>query len=223
MADYPRNPEASNALHQPAPPASPSAPHERMSSVARLLNRPLCLTSADLLAYLFVALSALIIGISLQANVLLDDAAITFRYVERIVHGYGFNYNSHEHVLGTSNPLYTLLLALLTYAGLDVETAARALAVVLFICSALLALHLTKLLSGSRLAGVLAGLLLVTDTYYRYQSLSGMESVLAVFLGLLVVLSVLKGWDTAAGIFLGLAVWNKLDAGMLALGLTLAW
>jgi len=43
----------------------------------------------------------------------IDDAFITYRYVRNILAGVGFVYNPGEHVLGTTTPLYTLLLALL--------------------------------------------------------------------------------------------------------------
>jgi hypothetical protein len=40
-----------------------------------------------------------------------DDAYITYRYAENLAHGRGFVYNPGERVLGTTTPLYTLLLA----------------------------------------------------------------------------------------------------------------
>jgi len=40
----------------------------------------------------------------------IDDAFITFRYAQNILSGEGFVYNPGEHVLGTTTPLYTLLL-----------------------------------------------------------------------------------------------------------------
>jgi len=49
-----------------------------------------------------------------------DDAYITFRYARNIVEGRGFVYNPGEHMLGTTTPLYTLLLA-----GLALVTGSR--------------------------------------------------------------------------------------------------
>ncbi|MDH5507768.1 MAG: hypothetical protein OEZ02_11165 [Anaerolineae bacterium] len=43
-----------------------------------------------------------------------DDAFITYRYARNLVSGNGFVYNLGEPILGTSTPLYTLLLALLS-------------------------------------------------------------------------------------------------------------
>jgi hypothetical protein len=42
---------------------------------------------------------------------IVDDAYITYRYALNIAHGHGFVYNPGEFVLGTTTPLYTLLLA----------------------------------------------------------------------------------------------------------------
>lgn len=49
-----------------------------------------------------------------------DDAYITFRYARNIVEGQGFVYNPGDPVLGTTTPLYTLLLA-----GLALATGTR--------------------------------------------------------------------------------------------------
>jgi hypothetical protein len=44
----------------------------------------------------------------------IDDAFITFRYAGNIVHGVGFVYNPGERVLGTTTPVYALLIAALS-------------------------------------------------------------------------------------------------------------
>ena len=43
-----------------------------------------------------------------------DDPFITYRYAQNIVNGLGFVYNPGEHVLSTTTPLFTLLLAALS-------------------------------------------------------------------------------------------------------------
>lgn len=50
-----------------------------------------------------------------------DDAAITYRYAENIASGHGFVYNLGERVLGTTTPLFTLLLALGIKLGIRVH------------------------------------------------------------------------------------------------------
>lgn len=50
----------------------------------------------------------------------LDDAFITFRYAENIAAGHGFVYNEGERVLGTTTPLFTLILSALAQLGTPV-------------------------------------------------------------------------------------------------------
>lgn len=50
---------------------------------------------------------------------LFDDAFITFRYAENIAAGHGFVYNLGERVLGTTTPLFTLMLAALSRIGVS--------------------------------------------------------------------------------------------------------
>ncbi len=46
----------------------------------------------------------------------IDDAFITFRYARNILAGNGFVYNPGEQVLGTTTPLYTILLTIISIA-----------------------------------------------------------------------------------------------------------
>jgi hypothetical protein len=52
-----------------------------------------------------------------------EDAYITYRYADNIAQGHGFVFTSGERVLGTTAPLYTLLLALLGFLGADIPLA----------------------------------------------------------------------------------------------------
>ncbi|MDP6777925.1 MAG: hypothetical protein QGI83_14300, partial [Candidatus Latescibacteria bacterium] len=45
-------------------------------------------------------------------RVQMDDPYITYRYARNIAEGHGFIYNPGESVLGTTAPLYALILAL---------------------------------------------------------------------------------------------------------------
>ncbi|MCK4607740.1 MAG: hypothetical protein KAU35_10630 [candidate division Zixibacteria bacterium] len=53
-----------------------------------------------------------------------DDAFITFRYAENIAAGHGFVYNVGERVLGTTTPLFTLILSAVALAGIPIKQAA---------------------------------------------------------------------------------------------------
>ena len=61
--------------------------------------------------------SLIVFGLAVSARLIpgariIDDAFISFRYARNILSGSGFVYNLNEQVLGTTTPLYTLLLVL---------------------------------------------------------------------------------------------------------------
>jgi hypothetical protein len=59
-----------------------------------------------------IALALLVwIGFRWATGIELEDALITYRYAENLAEGRGFVFNVGERVLGTTTPLYTLLLA----------------------------------------------------------------------------------------------------------------
>lgn len=61
----------------------------------------------------FTILASLVILLQGTAGVHpFDDAYITYRYAWNLSQGLGLVYNSGEHVLGTTTPLYTIVLAL---------------------------------------------------------------------------------------------------------------
>lgn len=61
---------------------------------------------------------------------LADDAFITFRYAENIAAGHGFVYNEGERVMGTSTPLFTLILSLFAFVRLGAPWGALLVSVV---------------------------------------------------------------------------------------------
>jgi hypothetical protein len=112
-----------------------------------------------------------------------EDFFITLRYAENLAAGKGFVYNPGEHVLGTTTPLYTLLLALASLLHLDPITVGKSLnilaegATVWLIC--LLAERL-----GHRKAGWVAGLLYALMSAPISISIGGMETALVTCAGM---------------------------------------
>jgi len=168
------------------------------------------------------ALAGLIVAVRAQRTVLYDDAAIFFRYAERIANGQGWTYNDLDHTNGASSPLYTMLLAGARRAGADVETTARAIGAASYAVAIALIAYLGARISGV-IAGLLAGGMLLLAIDFQTQAMSGMEVALAVALGLGVVVAALNERDVLAGVLLGLAMVNKLDAATLAVALGLAY
>lgn len=195
-------------------------------ALARSGGRPVALPAglvraARGLPYAGVGAYATYLGAKLAPNVMYDDAAIVFRYVERLTSGHGLTYNDHERVMGASDPLYMLVLAVPTLLGLGVEDAARALGLVCFVGAVLVAMYIATRLSNLA-GGMVAGVLLASQDFFRYQALSGMESGMALLLSLLAIAFLLEHRDTLSGVFLGLAIFNKLDAGLLAVAIAVS-
>lgn len=70
--------------------------------------------------FLFLLAIAARLGFHLFTDFTADDAFITFRYAENIANGLGFVYNEGERVLGTTTPLFTLLLSFFSLIGMSV-------------------------------------------------------------------------------------------------------
>ncbi|MFA5885865.1 MAG: hypothetical protein WDA60_18585, partial [Acidimicrobiia bacterium] len=121
-----------------------------------------------------------------------------------------------------SPPLYTMLLAAASWIGMSLETAAKLVGILCYAASA----GLVALIAG-RLAGpvgaALAPLFLVASADYRLQALSGLEAGFAAVLGLIAIALMLEGLEGWSGIALGLALLDKLDAGMLAVAVVVAF
>jgi len=82
--------------------------------------------NANYSKYIFIFLSAVIVRFVFHwlTNYTFDDAYITFRYAENLANGLGFVYNAGERLLGTTTPLFTLLLAGFNVIGIPVASAA---------------------------------------------------------------------------------------------------
>lgn len=131
----------------------------------------------------------LIALIALSARLLptprtIDDAFITFRYARNIVAGAGFVYNLDERVLGTTTPLYTLLMS--TLAGLtgSANYPGQALIVNALADAATcwLLVRLGEKLSGQRRVGLAAALLWAIAPMSVTFAIGGMETSVFIFL-----------------------------------------
>src|SRR2546423_15171837 len=78
-----------------------------------------------------IAIFAIVIRIVLLriTHCTIEDAYITLRYADNIAHGYGFVYNHGERVLGTTTPLFTLILAFATWLGMDGLAVGKAISI----------------------------------------------------------------------------------------------
>lgn len=99
-----------------------------------------------------------------------DDAFITFRYAQNIATGNGFVYNVGERVLGTTTPLFTLILAALAYLGIPIVKGALLVSFLSSGVTAVILYRFAQSLGFARFSFIPATLyiffprLLVTDT-----------------------------------------------------------
>ncbi|MBE9508900.1 MAG: hypothetical protein IMY86_12740 [Chloroflexi bacterium] len=115
---------------------------------------------------------------------MVDDAYITFRYARNAVEGVGFVYNPGERVLGTTTPLYTLLLSGLALAtgSRDFPSLALALNALAGALSVGLLYGLGKRFASHPAPAVAAAILWAVAPYSVTFAIGGMETDLTVAL-----------------------------------------
>lgn len=160
----------------------------------------------------------------LQGPQVVDDAFITFRYARNLSAGLGFVYNVGERVLGTTTPLFTLLLAALGSA-LPVSHAHLALAINAVsdgLTCVLLAGFIWRLI-GSKSGAVLGAVAFALCSQSVAGATTGMETSL--FTMLLAAAFCLYAWGRTVGAAaaLGMAVLTRpeaiIAAGLMFLGI----
>jgi len=159
---------------------------------------------------------------------MVDDAYITFRYARNIVAGSGFVYNPGERVLGTTTPLYTLLLAGLSLATGSRDFSALALAVNALAGAASVGLlyGLGKRFARHKAPAVAAALLWAVAPHSVTFAVGGMETDLTIALLLAAAYAHVAGRPRALAVLSALALLARPDTaillGLLWLDLTLA-
>lgn len=116
-----------------------------------------------------------------------EDAFITFRYARNIAAGLGFVYNAGERVLGTTTPLYTLVLAFSAVMGFDMIAVGKAINILADAGTAVIVYWLLRDLGARHLAWAGVFLFVLSPINVLY-SAGGMETGLYTFLVLLTLL-----------------------------------
>ncbi len=151
-----------------------------------------------------------------------DDTYITFRYALNIAHGNGFVYNLNEPVLGTTTPLWTLVLALCSFLKLPLAGSALASSLLADVVSALLmARILLRLGFYPVIAGSAAILFLCCFDYFSLAR-SGMETSVFVLLILATLHQCAARRFLFAGLWCGLACVTRPEGSILVLVLLLS-
>lgn len=116
-----------------------------------------------------------------------DDAYISFRYARNLVEGQELVWNLGERVEGYTNFLWTLLMAGGMALGLDPVVFSTVLGLLLFAGTLLLSRRLAGRMTGSRMWGFIAMVLLGLLPSFVVFATSGLETMLQAFLVLLIL------------------------------------
>ncbi|HCH62860.1 MAG: hypothetical protein CL927_02830 [Deltaproteobacteria bacterium] len=163
------------------------------------------------------------LGLWLGAPIACDDAAIGFRFAERLATGQGYTYVDGPAVFGASTPLWTLLMAMVSSLGLPIEATARVMGAALLGTAAALATNLACRVGPQRAAtglGLAAGMLVALDPHTRTWTTAGLGTGVALVLTLAVPLALHRGQMVWAGALAGLAMVHKLDGALLVLSMS---
>ena len=144
-----------------------------------------------------------------------DDAYITFRSVDNLIHGYGFRWNSVERVQPFTHPLWALLLV--GPFALTGEAYFTSLAVSMALAFVSVWLFISRVASSQRAAVVGLAVFIFSKAFVEYAT-SGLENPLTTFL-LVALLAVYWADGTRRLVLLwilgGLLMLNRLDLGLL--------
>lgn len=149
----------------------------------------------------FVLFSILFLQI-LPGHRAFDDAYITYRYALNISSGNGFTYNPGENVLGTTTPLYTILLAVLAsvFSISDFPSISIYINSIADIASILILVRIISNLKFPKYLAYIIGFAYLYNPVRIGVSLGGMETalVVSIILATMYVYVVQKNYPIAA-------------------------
>ncbi len=138
-----------------------------------------------------------------------DDAFITYRYARNIAEGQGFTYNPGQWVLGTTTPLYTLILALLGLIWPDFPSLSHAISTISLAGCGIFVYLLGRELN-QRIVGFIASLILITNPLVL--STFGMETMFSMMLLMTAVTWYITQRLNLTSLALALATVTRADA-----------
>lgn len=143
-----------------------------------------------------------------------EDSYITYRYAENLASGHGFVFNPGERVLGTSTPLWTLVLAFAGRLGFDVPAAGGFLTALSLSLLALTGAWMLARIGFPNLGVVFAAAVLWgTGEVLLFW---GMETAFFSFLLLAAFALAASGRPALAGLVMGLACLTRYDGALFA-------
>jgi hypothetical protein len=170
-----------------------------------------------------ILVAALIIFLWSNTPYDIDDAPITYRYAENIAAGNGFVYNAGERVLGTSTPLFALILAAARVLGIPIPTASNVIGLLASVAVVAVTMALVVDLSGSFLTALLGGAILLGQGSFIRYSMAGMETPLYTLLILLSLLAFARKRMLLSSVLAALTLLMRLDGVAVAGAIVLSY
>lgn len=151
-----------------------------------------------------------------------DDAYITYKYARNIIKGEGFSFNPDEKILGTTTPLYTLVLSMFGSLTQRLDIVSFVLNVLSILLSGIVVYLLFLRHVPAHLALASGVLFIYFPVFYR---ILGMETNLSIFLVLLCLYLFIKTKYGLAFFVLGLATLIRMELCILflLLALVMVW
>ncbi len=162
---------------------------------------------------LTVLAAVLRIALMLSTRFTSEDFLITLRYADNLAHGRGLVFNPHQWVLGTTTPLYTLILAAFAWLKLPAPILGKLLNIAADSLLCPLLYRWALALGGDRKTGLTAAFLACICPLQMNWAVSGMETGLVTLGGTLLWVLALEGetalWPIAAAVVV-LIRWDAL-------------
>ncbi|MBX3066499.1 MAG: glycosyltransferase family 39 protein [Anaerolineae bacterium] len=173
------------------------------------------LSRSDYAIVLCVVILALVARM-LPAPRNVDDSFITFRYSRNIVEGNGFVYNVGERVLGTTTPLFTLIMAGVSFltGGEEFPWYALTISALADATTCVLLFLLMRRLTGSRWAGALIGVLWAISPMSVTFAVGGMETSVNILWIVLATYLYVEDRPAWVGVAAGLGLLTRIDAAL---------
>jgi hypothetical protein len=137
-----------------------------------------------------------------------EDALITLRMSRNFARGNGFVYNQGEQVLGTTTPLFGLVVGLLALMFGDCLIIAKALGIIAFGVTAVFAY---RMWDDCKRCGLILSLLVATFPGFLVLAVGGMETMSVVATGVLTAYLCKRGRLISAGVAAAVLLMLRLD------------
>ncbi|HMF57655.1 MAG TPA: hypothetical protein VK619_15035, partial [Pyrinomonadaceae bacterium] len=174
--------------------------------------------------FILLATIACLLALAWWQRFVLDDAFISFRYADNMARGWGLVWNEGERIEGYTNFLWTVLMAVPLFLGLDVVRFSMMLGLLSFAASLYFTYRFALIVLTSRTAALVTIIMLGTNyTFCRYAT-SGMETQLQACIFITTLYALVSAQESGRwtnsrlliiSLLLSLALLTRLDSALL--------